>query len=448
MKLQRDKEEVEKQMRENEKIMTARMMKLQEERQLMELRLSNAATTIQKMARGMIARVGFKRMLEEQRLTEKQKLSNMLNDLKSQIKTCFNVIEEKPFDGSVESYAIRIQRAVRKMLARKRFRLSLYKLMLIKNIIENKVHKEKMQMLYAFEQMIINTEDENDQDYYDEGAYGDEAGQIEGRGQKGDEDSDGDSYGDDDDADLDDITDKDAAALAALQYYQRHKQFPPMQRIPVEAEYMSNPSDVIDEEEFEDSETDPASPLKKATKLKQLAASVAAAANASKPEETKLIPFSLRNQRPPPAVGGTTVNSKPEMVKQPVPTLRVNSASSATKKVEPEKQMPAKVTPKSTSENNQSKNLAPQSTYIRKPHSATSMPVVPQQQKTAPIEKKPVEASKPISTGIVVAKVEQDIEEENKYALALIPVETKKDVVETQVEIKRSSSLPTASRRV
>ena len=54
------------------------------------------------------------------------------------------------------------------MLARKRFRLSLYKLMLFKNLIENKVHKEKMQMLYAFEQMIINTEDENDQDYYDE----------------------------------------------------------------------------------------------------------------------------------------------------------------------------------------------------------------------------------------------------------------------------------------
>ena len=64
---------------------------------------------------------------------------------------------------------------MRKMLARKRFRLSLYKLMLFKNIIENKVHKEKMQMLYAFEQMIINTEDENDQDYYDE-VYGDEGG--------------------------------------------------------------------------------------------------------------------------------------------------------------------------------------------------------------------------------------------------------------------------------
>ena len=39
--------------------------------------------------------------------------------------------------------------------------------MLLKNIIENKVHKEKMQMLYAFEQMIINTEDE-EEDYYDE----------------------------------------------------------------------------------------------------------------------------------------------------------------------------------------------------------------------------------------------------------------------------------------
>ena len=48
------------------------------------------------------------------------------------------------------------------MLSRKRFRLSLYKLMLLKNIIENKVHKEKMQVLYAFEQLIINTEDEND----------------------------------------------------------------------------------------------------------------------------------------------------------------------------------------------------------------------------------------------------------------------------------------------
>lgn len=40
--------------------------------------------------------------------------------------------------------------------------------MLLKNLIENKVHKEKMQMLYAFEQMIINTEDEGE-DYYEDG---------------------------------------------------------------------------------------------------------------------------------------------------------------------------------------------------------------------------------------------------------------------------------------
>ena len=34
---------------------------------------------------------------------------------------------------------------------------------------------------------------------------------------------------------------------------------------------MSNPSDVIDEEEFEDSENDPSSPEKKALKMKLLA---------------------------------------------------------------------------------------------------------------------------------------------------------------------------------
>lgn len=45
-----------------------------------------------------------------------------------------------------------------------------------------------------------------------------------------------------------------------------------MQRIPVEAEYMSNPSDVIDEEEFEDSETDPASPPKRHKKLEMIEA--------------------------------------------------------------------------------------------------------------------------------------------------------------------------------
>ena len=56
-------------------------------------------------------------------------------------------------------------------------------------------------------------------------------------------------------------------ASAAVAYYHRHKKFPQMQRIPVEAEYMSNPSDVIDEEEFEDSETDPSSPPKRHRKM-------------------------------------------------------------------------------------------------------------------------------------------------------------------------------------
>ena len=70
----------------------------------------------------------------------------MLKDMETQIKTSFNVV-----DYQIEKSVVKIQRAARKMLSRKRFRLSLYKLMLLKNILENKVHKEKMQMLYAFE---------------------------------------------------------------------------------------------------------------------------------------------------------------------------------------------------------------------------------------------------------------------------------------------------------
>ncbi len=60
------------------------------------------------------------------------------------------------------------------MISRKAFRINLYKLILVKNIVENKVHKEKMSMLYAFEQFIINTEDGEglDDEYYgEEAAY-------------------------------------------------------------------------------------------------------------------------------------------------------------------------------------------------------------------------------------------------------------------------------------
>ena len=61
MKLQRDKEELERQMKENERVMIARMQKIQEERNLMEMRLYKAAIVIQRHARGMVARIAYKR---------------------------------------------------------------------------------------------------------------------------------------------------------------------------------------------------------------------------------------------------------------------------------------------------------------------------------------------------------------------------------------------------
>ena len=70
-------------MRENERVIEMRMSQVQEEKRNMEHKLYQAALAIQRHARGMIARVTFKRKQEEQRLREKQKLSNMLNDLQS-----------------------------------------------------------------------------------------------------------------------------------------------------------------------------------------------------------------------------------------------------------------------------------------------------------------------------------------------------------------------------
>ena len=64
----------------------------------------------------------------------------------------------------IEGAAQRIQRATRKMLARLRFRTCLYKMIIFKNIVETKVHKEKMTMLFAFEQLIINTEEQQEID--------------------------------------------------------------------------------------------------------------------------------------------------------------------------------------------------------------------------------------------------------------------------------------------
>jgi uncharacterized sporulation protein YeaH/YhbH (DUF444 family) len=54
------------------------------------------------------------------------------------------------------------------MLRRIKFRNCLYRLILIQNIIENKVYKEKMGMLFAFEQMIINTEEVQQDQFMEE----------------------------------------------------------------------------------------------------------------------------------------------------------------------------------------------------------------------------------------------------------------------------------------
>ena len=67
-------------------------------------------------------------------------------------------------DPKYTEAAIRIQKQARVMVARNNFRVQLYKLILIKNIVETKMHKERMQMLYAFEQLIINTEDPDDEE--------------------------------------------------------------------------------------------------------------------------------------------------------------------------------------------------------------------------------------------------------------------------------------------
>ena len=69
------------------------------------------------------------------------------------------------------------------MVARNNFRVALYKLILIKNIVETKMHKERMQVLYAFEQLIINTEelDASDSRAQDDEDDGDEDDEMQTR---------------------------------------------------------------------------------------------------------------------------------------------------------------------------------------------------------------------------------------------------------------------------
>ena len=59
------------------------MQKMQEEREQMEAKLTKAAVVIQRHARGMVARLAYKRQLEELRVREKEKLSHMLSDLQT-----------------------------------------------------------------------------------------------------------------------------------------------------------------------------------------------------------------------------------------------------------------------------------------------------------------------------------------------------------------------------
>ena len=80
-------------MKENELVIEMRMTQVQEEKRNMEEKFYRAAVCIQRHGRGMVVRVAHKKMVEEVRIKEKQKLSNMLNDLQSQIKTCFNVVD-------------------------------------------------------------------------------------------------------------------------------------------------------------------------------------------------------------------------------------------------------------------------------------------------------------------------------------------------------------------
>ena len=103
------------------------------------------------------------------------------------------------------------------MISRKNFRINLYKMMLFKNIVENKVHKEKMTMLYAFEQLIINTEDGEADSYYDEEV---------------------DPY-------------DHPFTPEEMAQFKMHHNLPAFARIPMETEYVPHIEDIIDEEEEE-----------------------------------------------------------------------------------------------------------------------------------------------------------------------------------------------------
>lgn len=58
-------------MRDNERVMNARMQKMHEERLQMEKRLTESAIVIQRHARGMISRIAYQKRVEDNRVAEK-----------------------------------------------------------------------------------------------------------------------------------------------------------------------------------------------------------------------------------------------------------------------------------------------------------------------------------------------------------------------------------------
>ena len=130
------------------------MANLAEEKMHVENKVNSACIKIQRFARMRIARKKYLRMREEHEQDGKERLLAALNEMEQA------VAHRKQLSVGIDEAALRIQRATRNMLSRLRFRNCLYKLIIFKNIVENKVHKEKMSMLFAFEQLIINTEEQ------------------------------------------------------------------------------------------------------------------------------------------------------------------------------------------------------------------------------------------------------------------------------------------------
>lgn len=141
-------------MQQNERVMESRMAHLAEERTAIEIKVNNACIIIQKNFRMFFQRKAYLKMRAEHYQDPKEKLNMMLQDMQQAVQ------ERKLMSLGIDESAKRIQRAARKMIARSRFRECLYKLIVFRNLVETKVHKEKMAMLYGFEQLIINTEEQ------------------------------------------------------------------------------------------------------------------------------------------------------------------------------------------------------------------------------------------------------------------------------------------------